>query len=98
MAQTFEGNVIRRELVKLYQLFLSDPTNKTTKRKLLEYDRHYGGLTACNDYLNSRPIPRDIEEALGGLIDISLNGEGFRNKEECISFAKRVVSDLKSNL
>jgi len=95
MEQTFDEQKMKKELLELYQLFLENPDDENMKDKLIKYDRHYGGLATYNDYFKSHPISEEIKEALGGLVDISLYGEGFMNKEECVSFAKKIIDELK---
>ena len=96
MAKEFKEKQMRSELICLYEEFLKNPESEEVQSKLINFDRDFGGLAGYNDYLKSRPIPKDIELALGAIADLGLYGQGFKEKEECISFAKETISLLKS--
>ena len=97
MAIEFNEKKIREKLIVLYKKFIQQPESEEVKSNLIKFDRDFGGASTYNDILKSQPISKDIEKALGGLIDIALYGKGFRSKEECLSFAKEVLEDLEKS-
>jgi len=94
MAKEFNEEKMRRDLLFLYERFIENPENEEVRSNLIKFDMDFGGLCAYNDYLKSQPIPEYIQNALGGLIDLGLYGEGFKNKEECLYFAKEILKEL----
>lgn len=95
MAQEFNEKKMRKDLIKLYREFIEQPESENVKSNLIKFDRDFGGLVSYNDYLKSQPVPKYIQDALGAVADLGLYGEGFRSKEECLSFAKETLSKLK---
>ena len=98
MVLVFEKKKIRKELVLLYESFLSEPGNGITEGELIRFDRDYGGLSSYNDCLKDCPIPNDIVNALGYLSAIYQYGWGLHNDKELIVEAKIILKDLKKNL
>ncbi len=91
---------MRKELIALYEKFVKDSERNDVKEEFMVYENEFGGLSAYNNYLKSKPIPEDIERALGELSTIYLYGLHEEHKEmpsneEIIVRAKKVLDDLK---
>ncbi len=91
---------MRKELIVLYNKFLEGPENDKTYREIVDYHLEFAGLTAYNERLKSRPVPKDVENALHGLSTIYQYGMwedshiAFSN-EKIIQSAKKILQDLK---
>ncbi len=91
---------MRKELIILYERFINNPESEEVKDDLMAYEHTFGGLTAYNDYLKSRPVPKDVVSGLGGLSIIFEYGwfesrDKIYTKEKIFSEAKRILEDLK---
>ncbi|MBS3112234.1 hypothetical protein J4459_03135 [Candidatus Woesearchaeota archaeon] len=85
---------LREKLLKVYSRFIEDPSDKTNLKEIEKLDNRYGSLEAINDYLKSRPIPKEIANATGYLSNLWLNSFDF-DKKEIESEAKKILEDLR---
>jgi len=96
----FNEKKMRKELIDLYEAFLINPKNKLVRNVAIKYNNLYGGLSAYNEILAKQPIPKDIENALGGLSTIyqygmwGENHEAFSD-EKILKDAKKILEELK---
>jgi hypothetical protein len=96
----FNEKKMRKELIDLYEAFLKNPKSKLVRNVAIKYSNLYGGLSAYNDILAQQPIPKDIENALGGLSTIYQYGiwgeyhEAFSD-EKIIKDAKKILEELR---
>jgi len=104
MSEAVNFQRMRQELIEIYEKFLENPGDESIQKKIIEYDRNFGGLQVYNDYLKSRPVPKDIEVALGGLSMIYQYGlweddkehEAFSD-EKIVSEAKKILEELRKS-
>ena len=85
---------LRKKLLKVYERFIEEPLDKRNLEEIKELDGSYGSLTAINQYLSSRPIPKEINKAIGFLYNIWSESFG-ESKEELQNKAMEIVTDLR---
>ena len=98
MAEEFNEEKIREELLELYEEFLKKPGDVLIRDKMIAYDRDYWGAPYFNDVLVKKAISDDVAHALGVLLDVFQYGLGIRNDKELLEMAKVATKELEENL
>jgi len=99
MSEDFNEEEMREELIQLYENFLKNPEDNFVIKKIISYERKYGGLPIYNDYLKSQPIPQDIEIALNWLSSMNQFNKYKDNhplaNDKILERAKKILKELK---
>lgn len=98
MAEEFNEEKIREELLELYEEFLKNPRDASIRDKMIAYDRRYGNAPYLNEILKKKVISDDVANALNSVSAVFQYGMGIRNDKELLEMAKKALKELEENL
>jgi len=87
---------LKEKLLRVYTRFVENPSDKKNLEEIERLDKEYGSLEAVNDYLKSRPIPREIANATGYLSNLWLNSFNL-DKKEIETESKKILEELRKS-
>ena len=87
---------LRKKLLRVYNRFVENPTDKTNLEEIKRLDNEYESLGAVNDYLASQPISKEMGNAIGYLSNLWLN-EFNLSRKEIKSEAKKILEELRKS-
>jgi len=85
---------LRKKLLKVYERFIKEPSDKENLNQIKELDGSYGSLTAVNQYISSKPVSKEMDKAIGFLYNIWSKSFG-ESEEELQKKAREVLADLR---
>lgn len=99
MTTKINFNELRNELLKIYNAFISNPSDKEVHKLAISLDRKYAGLTDYNAVFASKPVPKAIHDAISGLFKIYQYGNGTFDDAQTKKTAKEIINELeKTNI
>ncbi len=94
MVVEYNGPVLKKKLIEVYERFIKDPSDPENIEKIKILDGEYASLAAANDYIASQPIPKEIANAVGFLHKTWAYSYGATT-EELVEEAKKILEGLR---
>jgi len=100
MTEEIDFKKMKVDLIKIYKDFIESPSDADVQRSISSYENEFGILQVYNDYLESQPVPKEIELALSGLSTIFQynfwedSNEDYSN-DKIMAKAKKILAELE---